>query len=102
MMSRYKVSGFIGLAPSSSGVNSHPFLGQMKDSLDNSQFSIYLTDDHTYAQSTLQFGGYDLKYAKEGSTDEDINWVDMGDYDKSWTVGLYDAYLGDQKLVDPS
>ena len=58
------------------------------DSLENSQFSFYLSDDVSGNYNSLIFGGYDLKYAKQGSTDEDIAWTDVyGNYD-SWYVKL--------------
>jgi hypothetical protein len=69
----------------------------MRESMDNSQFSFYMTNLHSSATSVLQFGGYDLKYAKEGSQDQDIYWANLG-LDEYWTVAFNDAKIGDKKI----
>ena len=50
-------------------------------------FSFYLT--YNQLGSKLIMGGYDLIYAKSGSTSDDIYWVDLADNQFYWT-----AYMG--------
>lgn len=74
----------------------------MKKNLDSSQFSFYLSDTYTGTVSSLILGGYDLKYAKEGSKDEDISWVNLATTknDKYWSVDLGASIsFGDSTIV---
>lgn len=92
-MTAYQASGLIGLSPTATAENVKPFLSQITGSLDNSQFSFYMSDTYTGSYNSLIFGGYDLKYAKEGSTDDDITWIDLILSDEArngtyWTVNL--------------
>jgi len=83
-------SGLIGLSPSPAktkeledpmhnGVPS--FIAQLRNSAKfnedfQSIFSIYLSNKEN-VKGQMTFGGYDLaKFAKAGSTDKDIKWVE--------------------------
>lgn len=47
------------------------------------------------------FGGYDLaKFAKAGSADKDIFWIDQSRNEQYWAVNNKDVSLGETKLVD--
>ena len=65
-----------------------------------SLFSIYLSNDEQ-VKGNIMFGGYDLaKYAKQGSTDKDIFWLDQSRNEQYWAVNNKDVSLGETKLVD--
>lgn len=53
----------------------------------NQTFSFFLSKG-AGSTGNLKFGGYDLsKYAKKGSTDKDIAWINLAE-DDSWTIPL--------------
>jgi hypothetical protein len=57
-----------------------PFITQL-----NQVFSFYMSKGEG-STGNLKFGGYDLKYAKVNSTDDDIIWSPV--IDDGWTIGL--------------
>ena len=47
----------------------------------------------------MSFGGYDLSsFAKQGKTDKDIIWADIGANEAYWTVNAEAAKLGSATL----
>lgn len=78
-MGFYQGSGFLGLAPNSPYGGSISFVKQVEKSWKGSNkiFSFYLAHSKSQGASSIQFGGYELSYAKEGSTKDDIMWADL-------------------------
>lgn len=71
----------------------------MKSKSNDPQFSIYLSNDEQ-SPGFMSFGGYDLKYAKEGSKDSDVNWVGTAANEAYWTMNSASVGLGDDKFVN--
>ena len=61
-------------------------------------FSFYLSKGEG-SQGNLRFGGYNLdKYAKAGSTEQDIVWTPV--VDDGWTIALNGAKFKDGANLD--
>ena len=76
-------SGIIGLAPASSEEKSivPSFIGQNKK-----VFSFYFSKG-SGSTGNLKFGGYNLeKYAKAGSSENDIIWNKLVEESEGWTI----------------
>jgi hypothetical protein len=66
----------------------------------DSLFSIYLSNQEN-VNGNLMFGGYDLaSYAKKGSSESDIYWVDQTENEAYWAVKNENVKLGDKMLID--
>ena len=49
----------------------------------------------------MSFGGYDLgSYAKQGKSDKDIIWADIGSNEAYWTINAEAANLGAAKITN--
>lgn len=47
----------------------------------------------------MTFGGYDLKkFAKAGSTDKDVQWVEQSRNEEYWASNLKGVSLGDVSI----
>ena len=61
-------------------------------------FSFYLTKDLD-AKGKIIFGGYDLKYAKQGSTEADVFWAKQSANPSYWGVNSSGVNLGQTKVA---
>lgn len=108
-----KFSGLIGLAPDGESSDMKTFLDQIdnggnpatnsltvkKTTPISAIFSIYLSQGQA---GKVIFGGYDLeKYAKKGSTEQDIFWSSLPNHgkDKYWTVGMKQVDFGKSRIT---
>ena len=107
-------SGLIGLSPSpatqaelnepfTNGIPS--FISQLKNSAKfnadfESIFSIYLSNDPK-VKGKVTFGGFDLKnFAKKGSTESDVYWIDQSPNENYWATNSKGVSLGETVLTD--
>jgi hypothetical protein len=70
----------------------------MKSDKNDPQFSIYLSNDEA-SPGFMSFGGYDLKYAKKGAKESDVNWVSTAGNEAYWTMNAGGVSLGDSQFV---
>ena len=108
-----KFSGLIGLAPDGDNSEMKTFLDQIDNGgnpATNSRavkgtdpipaiFSIYLQQGHA---GKVIFGGYDLqKYAKKGSSEQDVFWSSLPNQgkDKYWTIGMKQVDFGKSRIT---
>jgi len=62
-------------------------------------FSFYLSNDEQ-SKGRMIFGGYDLKWAKEGSTPKDIFWAKQSGNTSYWAVNGKGVSFGETKFED--
>jgi len=105
-------SGLIGLGPSPEMFTDKPvkdykegatgFIAQLAKSPDfkrdfEPMFSFYLSNDEQ-SKGRMIFGGYDLKWAKAGSTPKDIFWAKQSGNTSYWAVNASGVSFGQTKF----